>query len=76
MDIDKLVTLLAVCPDAEYGCSQCAFRHSLYCRMDLMREAASVINKQRRQLNEWNKYASFLAAHGMLEITDEKDHEL
>ena len=67
MDVDKLVTLLAVCPDAEYGCSQCECRASLRCRESLMREAASVIQRQKMQLEEWDKFTPFLAAHGMLE---------
>lgn len=67
LDVDKLVTMLAVCPDAEYGCSQCECRSSLRCRESLMREAASVIQRQKMQLEEWDKFTPFLAAHGMLE---------
>jgi len=70
MDVDRLATLLSVCPDAEYGCSQCELQADLRCRESLMREAASVIERQKLQLKEWDKFTPFLASHGMLEYVE------
>jgi len=70
MDVDRLVALLSVCPDAEYGCSQCELQADLGCRESLMREAASALERQKMQLDEWDKFTPFLAAHGMLEYVE------
>lgn len=75
MNAEKIITSLKVCSYAG-SCGGC-YRNTGFpfnigdCKNLLMRDAIALIEEQKKQLAEWEKYTGFLAAHGAFDLIDD-----
>lgn len=82
MNAEKIITSLKVCSCAG-SCGRCyrnEERENRYmdstfnicdCKNLLMRDAIALIEEQKKQLAEWEKYTGFLVAHGAFDLIDD-----
>ena len=69
-DKDKIVSALecnlnfTVHKDCETCAYQCSEAYFMSIQADLVADALALIKQQAKALEEWGKYAPFLAAHG------------